>query len=68
MPHEESNKRALLVGTASRYRKGVAAVLAAAGVIASSGLLHGAAQTWANAIIAAAGAAAVILLPNESAS
>lgn len=47
-----------------KYAKFIAAVLAAAGVVASSGLLHGQAELVLNTVIAAAGAAAVILVPN----
>lgn len=49
----------------SRYRKAIAAALAAAGVIASSGLLEGPTEAWLNTIIAAVGAAMVYLVPNE---
>lgn len=49
----------------SRYRKGMAAALAALGVIASSGLLHGTAEAIVNVAVAAIGAAAVTLIPNE---
>ena len=48
-----------------RYAKFIAAALAFAGVVASSGLLSGAAQAWVNCIIAAVGAALVYLIPNE---
>lgn len=47
-----------------KYAKFVAALLSAAGVIASSGLLQGQAALILNTCIAAAGAAAVILVPN----
>lgn len=49
----------------SKYRKFIAAALAAAGVIVSSGLLHGTAELVLNTLIAAVGAALVVLLPNE---
>lgn len=52
----------------SQYRKFIAAALAAAGVIASSGLLHGTAELAVNTIIAAVGAALVVLVPNASAA
>lgn len=45
-------------------RKGIIACVAAAGVIASSGLLHGAPQQWVVTGIAAAGAVAAVLVPN----
>lgn len=48
----------------SNYRKLIAAILAAAGVFASSGLLHGTAEIVLNTIIAAVGAALVYLVPN----
>jgi hypothetical protein len=48
----------------ARYSKFIAAVLAFAGVVASSGLLDGQAQAWTNCIIAAVGAALVYLIPN----
>jgi hypothetical protein len=48
----------------SRYSKFIAAVLAAAGVFASSGLLDGTAELVLNTIIAAVGAAMVLLVPN----
>ena len=51
-----------------KYNKFVAALLAAAGVFASSGLLHGTAETVLNTVIAAVGAALVYLLPNTPAS
>jgi hypothetical protein len=51
----------------SKYRKAIAAGLAAAGVVASSGLLHGTAELVLNTLIAAAGAALVLVLPNEEA-
>lgn len=47
------------------YSKFVAAVLAAAGVVASSGLLDGQAELVLNTVIAAVGAAMVYLVPNE---
>lgn len=49
----------------SRYRKAIAAALAAAGVIVSSGLLHGTAELALNTAIAAVGAAMVVFVPNE---
>jgi hypothetical protein len=51
-----------------RYRKFIAAALAAAGVVASSGLLAGTAELVLNTIIAAVGAAAVLIVPNAPAS
>lgn len=51
----------------SQYRKAIAAALAAAGVFASSGLLHGTAELVLNTIIAAVGAALVYLVPNATA-
>jgi hypothetical protein len=50
----------------SKYSKFITAVLAAAGVFASSGLLHGAAELAVNTVIAAVGAALVYLVPNAS--
>jgi Na+-transporting NADH:ubiquinone oxidoreductase subunit NqrB len=50
-----------------QYAKGIAALLAAAGVVASSGLLHGTAELILNTVIAAAGAALVYLVPNATA-
>jgi hypothetical protein len=47
-----------------RYRKFIAAALAAAGVFASSGLLHGTAELVLSTSIAAVGAALVLLVPN----
>lgn len=52
----------------SKYRKFIAAALAAAGVFASSGLLHGTAELILSTTIAAAGAALVLLVPNAPAS
>jgi hypothetical protein len=46
------------------YSKFIAAFLAFAGVIVSSGLLDGAAQAWASTVLAGIGAALVYLLPN----
>jgi hypothetical protein len=51
----------------SKYSKLIAAVLAAAGVFASSGLLSGTAEVVLNTVIAAVGAALVYLLPNTPA-
>ena len=48
----------------SKYRKFTAALLAAAGVFASSGLLAGTAQLVLTTVIAAVGAALVLLVPN----
>jgi hypothetical protein len=48
----------------ARYAKGIIAILAGLGVIASSGLLDGAAEAWVNTIIAAVGAVLVVLIPN----
>jgi Na+-transporting NADH:ubiquinone oxidoreductase subunit NqrB len=50
-----------------QYAKFIAALLAAAGVIASSGLLHGTAELVLNTVIAAVGAAFVYLVPNATA-
>lgn len=47
-----------------KYRKFIAALLAAAGVFASSGLLAGTAQLVLTTVIAAVGAALVLLVPN----
>lgn len=47
-----------------KYAKFVVAVLAAAGVVASSGLLDGQAEMWVNTGVAAVGAALVYLVPN----
>jgi hypothetical protein len=51
-----------------QYRKFIAAAIAAAGVFASSGLLHGTAQLVLTTVIAAVGAALVLLVPNAPAS
>jgi len=51
-----------------KYRKFYAAAAAALAVIASSGLLTGRAELVLNTLIAAVGAAAVYLLPNEPAA
>jgi hypothetical protein len=51
-----------------RYRKFIAALLAAAGVFASSGLLAGTAQLVLTTVIAAVGAALVLLVPNATAA
>lgn len=48
----------------SKYAKFITAALAALGVVASSGLLDGQAQTTLNVVIAAVGAALVYLVPN----
>lgn len=48
----------------TKYSKFIAALIAAAGVVASSGLLHGQAELILNTCIAAAGAIAVIWVPN----
>lgn len=48
----------------SKYAKFITALLAAAGVFASSGLLTGTAELVLNTLIAAAGAALVYLVPN----
>lgn len=50
----------------AKYSKFIAALLAAAGVFATSGLLNGTAELVLNTIIAAAGAALVYLLPNQA--
>lgn len=47
------------------YRKALAALAAALGVIVSSGLLHGTALAITNVVIAVIGAVAVYLVPNE---
>lgn len=52
----------------SKYSKFYAASLAAAGVVASSGLLHGTAELVLNTVIAAVGAALVLLVPNTPAT
>lgn len=51
----------------SKYAKFYAAALAAAAVVASSGLLNGTAELVLNTIIAAVGAALVLLVPNTPA-
>lgn len=51
----------------SKYSKFIAALLAAAGVFASSGLLDGTAQLVLTTVIAAVGAALVLLVPNTPA-
>lgn len=50
----------------SKYRKFIAAALAAAGVFGSSGLFHGTAELVLTTTIAAVGAALVYLVPNAS--
>lgn len=55
------------IEASANWRKGIAAVLAAAGVIIASGLLDDEAQLWASTIVSAIGAALVILLPNGDA-
>lgn len=50
----------------AKYSKFITALLAAAGVFATSGLLNGTAELVLNTIIAAAGAALVYLLPNQA--
>lgn len=52
----------------AKYSKFISALLAAAGVFASSGLLSGTSETVLNTVIAAVGAALVYLLPNASAA
>lgn len=52
----------------SKYSKSITALLAAAGVIASSGLLNGTAELVLNTAIAAVGAALVYLVPNAKAT
>jgi hypothetical protein len=52
----------------SKYAKFYAAALAFAGVVASSGLLHGTAELVLNTVIAAVGAALVLLVPNTPAA
>lgn len=49
-----------------KYSKFIAAAIAAAGVVASSGLLPEGVSDWVNCIIAAVGAAAVYFVPNET--
>jgi Na+-transporting NADH:ubiquinone oxidoreductase subunit NqrB len=51
----------------NQYAKFAAALLAAAGVVVSSGLLHGTAELILNTAIAAVGAALVYLVPNATA-
>ncbi|MGI5232849.1 hypothetical protein [Actinoallomurus sp. CA-142502] len=51
-----------------KYAKFIGAAVAAAGVVASSGLLHGTAELVLNTVIAAAGAAWVVLVPNAPAA
>ena len=51
-----------------RYAKFISALLAALGVVASSGLLDGQAQTVVNVVIAAVGAGLVYLVPNADRS
>lgn len=50
------------------YAKFVGTALAAAGVVASSGLLAGRGELTLNMVIAAAGAAWVVLVPNAPAA
>lgn len=50
-----------------KYSKFIAALLAAAGVFASSGLLSGTAELVLSTSIAAVGAALVLLVPNAQA-
>lgn len=50
----------------AKYSKFITALLAAAGVFATSGLLNGTAELVLNTLIAAAGAALVYLLPNQA--
>lgn len=52
----------------SKYAKFITALLAAAGVFASSGLLDGTAELVLNTVIAAVGAALVYLMPNTPAA
>ena len=52
----------------SKYSKFIAALLAAAGVFASSGLLNGTAELVLTTLIAAVGAALVLLVPNAPAA
>jgi hypothetical protein len=52
----------------AKYSKFFAALLAAAGVVASSSLLHGTAELVLNTVISAVGAALVILVPNMPAT
>lgn len=47
-----------------KYAKFYAAAMAAAGVVASSGLLHGTSELVLNTALAAVGAALVLLVPN----
>lgn len=49
----------------AEWRKGIAATLAALGVVASSGLLHGTAQTIVTVTSAVIGAVAVVVFENE---
>ena len=49
-----------------RYAKFITAAVAALGVVASSGLLDGQAQAWVSTVIAALGAAGVLLVPNDT--
>lgn len=49
----------------AKYRKFWAAAIAAAGIVATSGLLEGKTLLVMNTIIAAAGAAGVYLFKNE---
>lgn len=51
-----------------KYNKFIAALLAAGGVFASSGLLHGTAELVLSTSIAAVGAALVLLVPNTPAA
>lgn len=52
----------------AKYSKFITALLAAAGVFASSGLLTGTAQLVLTTVIAAVGAALVYLVPNAPAA
>lgn len=49
----------------SRYYKTIMAVLSFLGVMISAGVFSGPAQNWAQAIVAAVGAALVYWVPNK---
>jgi hypothetical protein len=50
----------------SRYYKAIMAILSFAGVMISAGVFDGTAQTWAQAIVSALGAALVYFVPNTT--
>jgi hypothetical protein len=50
----------------ARYAKFIVAVIAALGVVISSGLLPANVAAWVNVVVAAASAALVYLIPNTA--